>query len=135
MSNSIAKFKNLHTYTNRSGSYDVQRLALWLNEGYGVCQWVKTETFAHYTSLCTWCEGDDLKTNLQVFLTSPIEQERVFQANLEIPIIILKENENLELIDGMHRVFKAVFTKQAFLPSYFISQSVLNKFRLFSCVK
>lgn len=57
-------------------------------------------------------------------------QMRVNRVNTSIPIILSKEGAEWWVVDGAHRLEKAIFTKQDYLPVKFIEWSELQEARV-----
>ncbi len=115
-------------FTNKQGTFDVDKIIAWISKEKIKVEFVCSEDFHHYMYLPTWSEGESLTRNIDFLEVSPEHKHRVTQADLDHPIIVVKDT--LELIDGMHRIFKAYFTNVKMLPAVFIDERCLEKFKV-----
>ena len=115
-------------FTNKYGTFNVDRIIIWSREEKINVQFVRVIDFYHYMFLPTWCEEASLQKNIDFLCSSAEHKLRVTQANLDHPIIVVKDT--FELIDGMHRIFKAYFTNVKILPAVFIDRNSLEKFKV-----
>ena len=58
------------------------------------------------------------------------ELERIKNANLKYPIIILKLGKTDIILDGAHRFIKSIITKKKTIKAYIIYKKLLNKFKI-----
>lgn len=120
-----------HTFTNETGTYDVKAIMLWASsqpvENHVVAP---TNIFADFLIWDTWGEpGQTSQSNLKQFVESSTHKHRVMIANLDFPIVLT--NTNI-IIDGVHRIAKAMYESHETVRCMFIDQSTLLKFRISS---
>lgn len=117
-----------NTYSDRTGTYSVDSLLAWVNDNHIRCGRLKVKEFLPYVQLDTWGDSScDPTSNLKHFMEDKSTRERVLQADLSYPIIVTNDNR---VIDGIHRIFKALYEGQETISSIFIDQSVLNTFKI-----
>ena len=117
-----------NTYSDFTGTYCVDSIFGWVNTN--CSKWVdlKVKEFLPYVQLDTWGESSDsITSNLQHFMEDDSTKERVLRADLSYPIVVTNDNK---IIDGIHRVFKAIYEGRETISSIFINQSVLNTFKI-----
>lgn len=118
-----------HTFTNESGTYDVKAIIEWASlQPHEHHVQVPTSSLADFLIWDTWSEADQPpQSNLRQFVESSVHKHRVLIANLEYPIILT--NTNL-IIDGVHRLAKAMYESHETVKCLFIDRSTLTKFRI-----
>jgi hypothetical protein len=118
-----------HTFTSETGTYDVMAIIQWASKQPAEHQVrVSTSSLADFLIWDTWSDtGQTSKSNLRQFIDNPTHQLRVKVANLDHPIILT--NTNL-IIDGVHRLAKAMLEGHEQVKCLFIDQSILIQFRI-----
>lgn len=113
-----------HSYTDSRGTFLVGRLFEWINKHPEKHKYIPLDHLLKYISEDSWSDFNELqRTNFRTVFEDEKHFARMKKANLTYPIII--DNFN-QLIDGVHRVFKAVFEKKEKIKAVFINQSQLN---------
>jgi hypothetical protein len=126
----LVPISSKNTFSDSVSIYDVDQILRWATENKN--QWVKVETshFLGYMASDSWSEPEDESTssNLKYFSEhSSSHYKRAMKADLSYPIIL---TNFLEIVDGVHRVFKAVHEKIDHINAIFIDRRDLNRFRL-----
>ena len=119
---------SINTYTDLTGSYNIDSVFEWVNENREKCVQLNVNDFLTYVQLDTW--GDPTEepiSNLQRFMKNKAQKKRVLSADLSYPIIVTNDNK---IIDGIHRLFKALYQGHETISSIFIDQSLLQKFKV-----
>jgi hypothetical protein len=68
----------------------------------------------------------DLKWQLQSATHTSRDEVRVSNADIKVPVLILPYNDRWVIIDGMHRLEKAMSSNLKVLPAKIITQEQLN---------
>jgi len=117
-----------HFYTDSRGTYRVDRLFEWVNSHPEKHKLLPVTHFLEYTIHDTWDNFDELRrTNFRLVFDDQEHQQRIMQVDLTHPIIVTNFNR---LIDGVHRLFKAIFEKKENIKAVFIDQSQLDSIKL-----
>lgn len=83
----------------------------------------------------TTIDVDTLKWNLESdknsqgeeMFQSGSDKKRIADADLTAPIMVVKWNKKLVVLDGIHRLSKAVKTKQASIVARMVTDEILDK--------
>ncbi|AIK96244.1 hypothetical protein [Candidatus Odyssella acanthamoebae] len=132
--NEILKTRISHTFTNETGTYDVKAIIQWASSQ-PIDQHVElpTNKFADFLIWDTWSELDHPpQSNLKQFVESPNHKHRVMTADLNLPIVLTNTSV---IIDGVHRIAKAMYESHEKVKCVFIDHSTLIKFRISSPFK
>ena len=114
-----------HFFTDRGKTYRVDKLFTWINEKPEKHKSLPIHLLLKYIVHDTWNNFEELKkTNFQLVFDDSGHRQRMMQVDLQYPIIITNFNR---LVDGVHRIFKAVFEKKGYIKAVFIDQSQLSK--------
>ena len=96
-----------HFFTDRGKTYRVDKLFTWINEKPEKHKSLPIHLLLKYIVHDTWNNFEELKkTNFQLVFDDSGHRQRMMQVDLQYPIIITNFNR---LVDGVHRIFKAVF--------------------------
>ena len=128
--NASIEISTKNTFSDSIGTYDVDQILQWATENKD--KWIKVETshFLGYMALDSWSEPDSGSTisNLKYFSEpSSSHYKRAISADLSYPIVL---TNFLEIVDGVHRIFKAVHGNISYINAIFIDRCDLNKFGL-----
>lgn len=120
-----------HTFTNETGTYDVKAIITWASsQPKDQHVEVPTHSFADFLIWDTWSEPEQTpQSNLKQILESSTHKQRVLVADLDCPIVLTNTNV---IIDGVHRIAKAMYESCETVRCVFIDQSTLKKFRIAS---
>lgn len=119
---------SIHTYCDETGTYNVDELLKWAADHREKFVLIPTEKFLKYISSDTWSdESEVLTSNLNSLLKDKTEQKRMQSVSLSDPIII---DNFYKVIDGVHRVMKAVVEGKDVIKAIFIEKEDLEKYRL-----
>jgi len=116
-----------NSYTNKYGVFDLDSLLLWISKNPREFKYKPLKNYIGYIYKSTWCDSEKLARNIDILKYDQSHQERVFNADLSSPILVLKETG--EIIDGVHRIFKAVIERVDYIRVNTISLSELMCFR------
>ncbi|MBX9806107.1 MAG: hypothetical protein K2Y18_10240 [Alphaproteobacteria bacterium] len=118
-----------HTFTNETGTYDVKAIIQWASsQPIEQHEEVATSSLADFIIWDTWTEpGQTSQSNLKQFVENAAHKHRVLISNLEYPIVLT--NTNI-IIDGVHRLAKAMYESRDRVKCLFIDRSTLVKFRV-----
>ena len=117
-----------HFYTDSTGTYRVDKLFEWINSHPEKHTVLPVTHFLEYIIHDTWGNFDELKrSNFKSILDDQEHKRRIMQVDLTHPIIVTNFNR---LIDGVHRLFKAIFEKKESIKAVFIDQSQLDSTKL-----
>ena len=124
MDSNSEKVLSTQTFTYRLKTYDVDKIIKW-----GVTQPIKviqTQGLLKVISQDSWGNPDEKPlSNLNHLLEDKKHYNRVMQANLAYPVILTNFHE---IVDGVHRIFKAVYLGLPTINVCFISESILEDF-------
>lgn len=119
---------SLHTYTDFTGTYDIRSLLSWVVENKSKWCDLTVDNFLAYVHLDTWgLDFESPTSNLQHLMKDPQEKERVLNADLSYPIVVTNDNK---IIDGVHRLFRAIYEGKSTLRGIFVDRSELLPFRV-----
>jgi hypothetical protein len=124
----VTPHSSMNTYTDITGTYHVDPIIEWVNQNRNQCIQLNTRDFLPYVQLDTW--GNSLEeplSNLQRFMTDEEKRKKVLAADLSHPIVVTNDNR---IIDGIHRLFKALYQGHEKISSVFIENTLLQKFRI-----
>lgn len=116
-----------NSYTNNYGVFDLDSLLLWISKNPRAFRYKPLKNYIGYIYKSTWCDSEKITRNIDIFKYDQSHQERVFNADLSSPILVLNETD--EIIDGVHRIFKAVLEKAEYIRVNTVSLSELMCFR------
>ena len=113
-----------HLYTDSKGTYQIDKLFNWINEHSEKHISLPIDKLFEYIVHDSWGSFEELrKTNFRRIFDDQLHRQRMEQVDLSHPVIITNFNR---LIDGVHRIFKAIFEKQEQIQAVFIDQKQLN---------
>lgn len=119
---------SMHTYQDHTGRYSIPPILTWVNEN--TLRWDEfhVEGFLPYLQFDTWSESsEDLSSNISHFMKDPSQRRRVLNSDLSFPIVVTNDGR---IIDGVHRLFKAIYNGDTKIKGIFIESSELTEFRL-----
>ncbi len=118
-----------HTFTNETGTYDVKALMQWVSsQSVENIFEVPSSKLANFLILDTWSEpGEPTRSNLKQFVENESHRQRILSADLSYPIVLTNDNV---VIDGVHRLAKAMYEGLETVKCVFIDRSKLIEFRI-----
>jgi len=117
------------TYTDYKGTYDIDKLCAWVNNNRAHLKVhiFQVKDFLEYLTSDAWRDPSEKPSlNLKHFEKGQ-EKARILEVDLEHPIVVNNFNK---IIDGIHRLFKAIYEGHSTIRGIFIDQSTLDKFNL-----
>jgi len=113
-----------HLYTDSKNTYQIDKLFKWINEHPEKHVSLPIDKLFEYIVHDSWGSFDELrKTNFRRIFDDQGHRRRMEKVDLSYPVIITNFNR---LIDGVHRIFKAIFEKQEQIQAVFIDQEQLS---------
>ncbi|MFS8159405.1 MAG: hypothetical protein ACMG6E_04170 [Candidatus Roizmanbacteria bacterium] len=100
---------------------DKEIISVPLTELYDQYRNSKKEIDGHLT--CGSCFGQ----TKDFIKAKEVHQERVQNTDLSIPLILYKDGKKWRVVDGVHRLEKAILSQKESLPARVISSSELEK--------
>lgn len=128
--NEVGKLSScsFYTYSDDTGTFNVSEIIQWSKQYRENYVFIPIDRFLEYISHDTWSsESETLTSNLKHLVEKKEEQTRVQDADLSHPIIV---NNFYRIIDGSHRLMKAVMQGEKMIKGIFIENSILEKFRI-----
>ena len=117
-----------HFFTDSRGTYRVDKLFEWINSHSEKHKLLPITHLLEYVIHDTWDNFDELRrTNFRLVFDDQGHQRRMKQVDLAYPIIVTNFNQ---LIDGVHRLFRAIFEKRENIKAVFVDQSQLDSIKL-----
>ncbi len=116
------------TFTDARGTYNVDLILEWVSKNTLPVSDLPVESLSNFLSFDTWGDtGAKPSSNLKHLLEDPVHLKRVHLANLEQPVILT--NFNI-IVDGVHRLSKAVYEGHPTIKAIYIDQSILETFKI-----
>ena len=113
-----------HLYTDSKGTYQIDKLFKWINEHSEKHISLPIDKLFEYIVHDNWGSFEELrKTNFRRIFDDQGHRRRMEKVDLSYPVIITNFNR---LVDGVHRIFKAIFEKREQIQAVFIDQEQLN---------
>ena len=123
----LAPLQLFNTYTDSAGAYDIDSILTWVNNNKDKWTQLETREFLPYIHFDTWSKLSEEPTpNFKRFIGDNNKKKMVPQSDLNYPIILTNDNR---VIDGIHRLSKAIYEGYETIKSIFIDRSVLDTFK------
>lgn len=102
----------------------------WISQNQLSSSYLDIKLFLPYLHLDTWGDKDtDIISNLHYLMEDQEQKERILNADLSFPILVTNDHR---VIDGVHRICKAVYKGEQNILVSFVDRLILEQFRMSS---
>lgn len=114
------------TYQDHSGTYDILKIQEYVTEKSPSVVELSTRVFLPLLLEDSWGDPDgERSTNLKRLMQDPLHQLQIERADLSFPIILSSDSR---VIDGLHRIFKALRDNISSINAVFLDKYELKPF-------